>query len=95
MTTIESEIERRITLLKSNPILRDNGWRPSVTCRWLSNEVKIVDITLLTWRSLTVVMTVSRESDDILKAVDKAFTHITKKIEKLHEERNTGMEEGV
>jgi hypothetical protein len=35
-------------------------------------------------------MTVTRDSENVLKAIDKAFTCVTNEIEKIHEERDTG-----
>ncbi len=90
MTSAESEIERRIALLNSLPIIRENGWRPNVSCQWVSDDLKIVSITLLTWRYLKVVMVVTRESKDVQEAIDEAFTHITEWLEEAYEARDTG-----
>ena len=90
MNPAESEIERRIELLRTLPSFKGNGWSVSVSCQWLSTRVKIVSVTILQGRFHNLVMTVTRDSEDVLKAIDKAFTYITNKIEKVHEERDTG-----
>ena len=86
---IESEIERRIAILKALPVLKENGWRPHVSCQWLGNgQVKIVSITILAGRYHDKVMSVTHDANDMQKAIDAAFEYITKKLEEVYTERN-------
>ena len=87
---IESEIERRIELLRALPSFKGNGWSISVSCQWLSTRVKIVSVTILQGRFHNCVMTVSRDSENVFKAINEAFICMTNKIEKIHEKRDTG-----
>ena len=90
MTPAESEIERRIALLRTLPVIQENGWRPHVSCQWLGNgQVKIVSITIFAGRYHDKVMSVTRDADDVQEAIDKAFEYITKKLEEAYGERNT------
>lgn len=97
--TTESEIERRLTSLRSLPILRENGWLPYASCQWLTSGVKMITFTIFVGRYSAVVASASRDSTDAQEAIDKVFTHITKKLEELkaradEEQRRTKREEG-
>lgn len=90
MIPVESEIERRIALLRKLPVMRENGWGPHVSCEWLGNgQVKIVSITIFAGRYHNKVMSVTRDADDLQKAIDAAFEYIAKKLEEIYAARNT------
>ena len=90
MILVESEIERRIAFLQELPVMRENGWRPHVSCEWLGNgQVKIVSITIFAGRYHDKVMSVTRDADDMQTAIDAAFEYITKKLEESYTARNT------
>ncbi len=83
MQLIESEIERRIELLYSHPVIKHNKWQVHVCCRWLTNGVKILEVTIMTGSrySDAIIMTVCRDSKDVQEAIYSAFEYITRKLE--------------